>query len=672
MTDTNPYQLPPALLDWDAAGAPHSREFGDIYFSHENGIAETDYVFLQQNRLAERWRALDPHTTGVFVIGETGFGTGLNFLSAWQLWRETAPRNWRLHVISVEQFPLTREQLAQALTAWPQFGADNEALLGAYPARIRGTHTRQLANNVTLQLLFDDAADALDTLCDSIALQPNGFAVDAWFLDGFAPAKNPDMWTQTLFAALARLSRPGSTFATFTAAGSVRRGLRDAGFAVEKLEGYGSKREMLRGEFVMAPATTPPLAAPAIEYWAKPPAPHSPQQVIVIGGGFAGTATAYALARRGWPVRLLEASGTLAGGASGNPQGMLYTKLSPERGTLAYFALLSYLHALDHYRQLQRDGVLPDDCARWCGVLQFETDPRLRAVFSEQGDWVRSVTATEAADLAGIPVAKDALWFARAGWLRPAQLCAALAAHPLIEVQLNTRVTALTSEGNIWRVATTHGDLSAGIVVIATANDATGLAPTAELPLRPIRGQITVVPAGNVMTQPRCVVCHDGYLAPENNGGLTIGATFDQGDSDANLRSEDHRRNLQALRDALPGVLRDDVFERLATLEGRVGFRCATPDYLPIVGPVADTRLLCERFAALARNARSRVTGDSAWLPGLYVNVGHGSRGMTSAPICAELLAALIAGEPRPLPRSLQQALSPARFAIRDLIRGVR
>jgi tRNA 5-methylaminomethyl-2-thiouridine biosynthesis bifunctional protein len=676
MTATTPYQLPPAQLDWDAAGAPHSREFGDIYFSRESGIAETDYVFLQQNRLAERWRALDPQQPGVFVIGETGFGTGLNFLAAWQVWRETAPASWRLHVVTAERFPLTREQLARALAAWPQFADGADALLKAYPPRIRGFHSRQLSVNVTLQLLFDDAADALAALCDSAAPLPNGFAVDAWFLDGFAPAKNPGMWTDSLFAALARLSRPGSTFATFTAAGSVKRGLRAAGFTIEKIAGFGSKREMLRGLFVAMPAVAAPVTEPrptppAIEYWAKPPAPHSRRQVVVIGGGLAGTSTAHALARRGWPVTLLESGETLASGASGNPQGMLYTKLSPERGTLAQFALASYLHALDHYRQLQRDGTLPDAVARWCGVLQLETDPRLREAFSEQGDWVRGVTAAEAADLAGISVAKEALWFARAGWLRPAQLCAALAAHPLIEVLTDTRVTALTRADDTWQVATTRGDLLAGIVVIATANDATALAPTAELPLRPIRGQITVVPADNVTAQPRCVICHDGYLAPDG-GGLTIGATFDQRDSDASLRSEDHRRNLQALQGALPGLLRDDVFDRLDALEGRVGFRCTTPDYLPIVGPVADTPLLRERFAALARNARSPVAADSAWLSGLYVNVGHGSRGMTSTPICAELLAALIAGEPRPLPRPLQQALSPARFAIRDLIRGAR
>src|SRR5690606_28202219 len=350
MTDDNPYQLPPALLDWDAAGAPHSTAFGDIYFSRDSGIDETDYVFLQQNRLAERWRALDAHKPGVFVIGETGFGTGLNFLAAWQLWRATAPPNWRLHFLSAEQYPLSREQLTTALAAWPALSELSAALLAAYPPRTRGFHTRRLPGNVTLQLLFDDAAIGFNDALDSAADLPAGFAVDAWFLDGFAPAKNPGMWTDALFAAIARLSKVGSSFATFTAAGSVKRSLREAGFAIEKVAGYGHKREMLRGVYTKITIAAEPLPKPtrlqklpAIEYWAQPPAAASHQRVVVIGAGLAGTSTARALAQRGWPVTLLDAADTPGSGASGNPQGILYTKLSPERGSLAHFALASYL-----------------------------------------------------------------------------------------------------------------------------------------------------------------------------------------------------------------------------------------------------------------------------------------------------------------------------------------
>lgn len=679
--DANPYQLPPAHLAWDADGAPHSVEFGDVYFSREGGLDETDYVFLQQNRLRERWQALDRERPGIFTIAETGFGTGLNFLAAWQLWNEVAPRGWRLCFISAEQYPLTHDQLSQALAAWPQLAPLSEQLLLAYPPRIRGFHRRELAPAVTLQLLFDDAGQGFDAMPDSAADLIVGFAVDAWFLDGFAPAKNPGMWTPQLFRSIARLSKPGTSFATFTCAGTAKRGLREVGFAVQKVPGHGNKREMLRGSFsergeeqatqaLAATAATPA----AIEYWAQPPAAHARQRVVVIGGGLAGTSTAYALARRGWPVTLLERGPTLAGGASGNPLGVLYTKLSPQDGALSAFALLSYLHALDHYRQLQRAGILDAETVQWCGVLQLDTDTRLREVFADQTGWVQALDAAAASAVAGCTIAESALWFARAGWLRPVDVCAALASHPLIETRLNCEVRSLVRTDEGWSLRLDDDQMGAEIVVIATANASNGIHPDVRWPLRSLRGQITSVPAAWIAQTPRTVICHEGYLAPERDGSLCIGATFDRDDVTA-LRPQDHRRNLQALAAALPSVLlkdalRDEASAQIAAFPGRVGFRCTTPDYLPIVGAVADASAMRTRFAILGRNARSRVNETGAWLPGLYVNIGHGSRGLTSTPLCAELVAALIAGEPRPLPRPLLQALSPARFILRDLIRG--
>lgn len=671
MSTNNPWFLPPAQLDWSDDGAPHSREFGDVYFSREGGLAETDYVFLQQNRLRERWLALDAQQPGVFVIAETGFGTGLNFLAAWQLWNAVAPPSWRLHFISAEQYPLTQVQLERALAAWPQLQSQSAALLAQYPPRVRGFHRREVAANITLQLLFDDAAAGFDALLDSAAELPNGL-VDAWFLDGFAPAKNPGMWTPPLFAAIARLSKTGSTFATFTSAGLVKRGLREAGFQIEKVPGHGSKREMLRGQFTHAGAP-PATNIGAIDYWAAPPPSQPRQRVIVIGGGLAGTSTAHALARRGWPVTLLERGPTLAGEASGNPQGVLYTKLSPQAGALPAFALGSYLHALDHYRQLQREGVLPMRAADWCGVLQLETDARLREVFLDQDDWVQALAADAASAIAGCTVPQPALWFSRAGWLRPAEVCAALADHPLIDVRLDCAVSVLARDDAGWRVQSAAGELRAGIVVIATANAANALSDAVQWPLRPMRGQITLLPPALLAQTPRTVICHEGYLAPAPDGGLCIGATFDK-DTEPALRADDHRHNLHALAQALPDVLRPDAFDVDAlagrALTGRVGFRCTTPDYLPIVGAVADAPAMRKRFAALARNARNAVAAEAAWLNGLYVNIGHGSRGLSSTPLCAELIASLIAGEPRPLPRALVHALSPARFILRDLIRG--
>lgn len=677
MPSDNPYQLDGAKLHWSESGAPLSGTYDDIYFSRENGLAETDWVFLRGNRLAERWRALDPERPGLFVIGETGFGTGLNFLCAWQLWRELAPRNWRLLFISAEKFPLARADLERALAQWPQFAPLCAELLDVYPARIKGFHHATLSHNTQVQWLFDAADSAFDALLDSAAPElGNGFAVDAWFLDGFAPAKNPEMWTAQLFDSIGRLSRPGSSFATFTAAGFVRRGLNAEGFDAQKTPGFGSKREMLSGVFQGVDEAANNDVAPvrprhqtrAVDYWAKPPRALPKQNVIVIGGGLAGTSTARALAERGWPVTLLERGEKLANAASGNPQGVLYTKLSTQGGALNRFALASYLHALSHYRQR---AVFDQDCGDFCGVLQLEDNGQWRSLaqtFADQAEWVQFVDAAGASALSGCTVSQPALWFPRAGWLSPPRVCAQLARHPLIDIRLNCDVQGLQRDGDSWLLRTSTGALRASCVVLANAHAAAQLRPDAELPLKSIRGQISFIPRQPLREQPRSVICHEGYLTPDCDGGIAIGATFDLRDNETQVRETDHQRNITALKQALPNVL--DASAQIPELQGRVGFRCATPDYLPLAGALSDHALLRERCAVLAHNARARIEAPNATLPGLYLNVGHGSRGLTSTPICAELIAAQIAGEPRPLPRDLAQALSPDRFAIRNLIRG--
>ncbi len=683
----SPWLLPTPNLRWDAEDSPHSDRFDDIYFSRAGGSAETEYVFLQRNDLEQRWRALDPHRPGLFVIGETGFGTGLNFLAACALWRRCAPPGWRLLFVSAERFPLDRAELERALSPWPQYRELSAQLLASYPPRLPGFHRRELDEDIALQLLFGDAIEQFDALADTRApTLPAGARVDCWFLDGFAPSKNPEMWNPALFAALARLSQPGTTFATFTAAGFVRRGLQAVGFEVERVPGFGDKREMLRGKFITASAEAALNTVTAADYWATPPMSPATtaRHAVIVGAGLAGSHTARALARRGWRVSVLDRADHIAAAASGNPQGVLYTRLSTQDSTLSRFALSSFQHALAHYRARFDSDELRDQ-GDLCGVLQLvdaEEWRKLRQAFGGErhSDWLQFVDADTAGAVAGCPIPQAALWFPNAGWLAPAALCARNLQHPLIDLRLNCNVSALQREAGIWLLQTNDGVIEADAVILCTAHDTATLLPSSSpmnqpLPTKPIRGQITQLPATQLRHTPRCVICHDGYLAPplrdEPGADLTIGATFDLRDSDTSVRSADHRRNLQQQTDALPELLLHAP-EQIdsAALMGRTSFRTATPDYLPMAGAVADVAVLRERFGALASNARKVIAAEPAWLPGLYVNIGHGSRGLTSTPLCAELLAALLCGEPRPIPRDLQQALSPARFAMRDLIRG--
>ena len=216
---------------------PYSTIFQDVYYSTDNGLLETDYVFLQGNQLITRWQQL---SSASFTIIETGFGTGLNFLCAAKLWLKVAPKNAKLHFISVEKYPLSLQEMADVLQIWPTLNHLSKPFMLEY-TKLTHKNIQLLDGRVQLTLLIGDATECLSNI--------NIFA-DAWFLDGFSPAKNPDMWQPTLFAQMARLSKPSTTIATFTSAGAVKRGLQTAGFSVNKQAGFGKKREMLTGHFI--------------------------------------------------------------------------------------------------------------------------------------------------------------------------------------------------------------------------------------------------------------------------------------------------------------------------------------------------------------------------------------------------------------------------------------
>ncbi len=232
-------------LIWDERGIPHSSIFNDQYFCKDNGYAEGIHVCCHGNNLPERFAKLDPDASGVFTIIETGFGTGLDFCCAWELWDKCAPRSWKLNFISVELYSLLPDEIDRALRLWPSLDAYKKALVAQYvPLPGRAGEMIFDGSRVRLTIFFDDVVLALHRIKER-EIAPLG--ADAWFLDGFGPAKNPRMWSDEVFAAMTKLSRTGTTCSTFTVAGLVRRGLEANGFAVKKIPGHGKKKEMLMG-----------------------------------------------------------------------------------------------------------------------------------------------------------------------------------------------------------------------------------------------------------------------------------------------------------------------------------------------------------------------------------------------------------------------------------------
>ncbi len=655
--------VPEAQLSWDG-GAPRSAQFEDIYYSRDSGLEESRFVFMRGNDLPERWQGRAHHT-----ILETGFGTGLNFLATWHAWRSCEHRCRHLHYIALEQFPLQPRDLAKALGYWPELAALSQQLLATYPSPLPGQHRLHFDDNqITLDLVYAPAEEGLDSL-----QQDPQLTIDSWFLDGFAPSRNPDMWTPKLYRSMAALSTKAATFATFTAAGKVRRDLQEVGFDVVKVPGFGTKKEMLSGVLCSA------LPSRGSRYlnWDRPAQTPSieDKQAIILGAGLAGATTAAALARRGWRVTVLEAE-AIAGAASGNLQGVLYTRLSHRPSPLNSFSVHSYCYALRQYRALFDSGALSEGSdGQFCGALHLLDN------WDDTADFERTVTslpslaryldASASAAVSGLELCPAGLFFPNSGWIHPPALCRALLAHPNIEVREHCGTLQPVQEAQHWQVFDGSGKLlqQTQVLVLATGFASKCVPQTNWLPLQKIRGQVTHLPSQGTLQALRTVLCHEGYLPPARGGQHCLGATFDLRDEDTQLRPDSHQFNLDKLSDAL-GLDLDLQSPDLDKLEGRVGFRCASPDYLPIVGPVVDHQHLLSSFGFLRKNARQSSPIHGRFHPGLYITTAHGSRGLTSTPLAAELLASQITAEASPLPRDLVQALSPGRFLIRDLIRN--
>ena len=646
-----------ACLEWDEQGQPLYSQFADVYFSNENALAETRYVFLANNQLPERFAALTADQQ--LVIGETGFGTGLNFLCAWQLFEQQATSGARLHFVSVEKYPLSRADLQRALALWPELAPYAEQLLRQYVALYPGFQRLVFAGGrIVLTLLIGDALELLGQL---------DAKVDAWFLDGFAPAKNPDMWTPELFAELARLSHASTTLGTFTSTGYVRRRLNEAGFKMKRVPGLGKKWQVLKGVFIGTAQTTEK------PWFARPPQLAGVRSALVIGAGLAGCATAASLAQRGWQVTLLERHAAIAQEASGNPQGVLYLKLSAHHTTLSRLIVSGYGHSRRLLERLHK-GQDWDNC----GVLQLAFDAKeaqrqtqLAAAFPAK--LLVSLDQAAAEEKAGIPLPAGGLFYPEAGWVHPPALCALLSQQPNIQLQLHQEALELRRDGDGWQAWNAEQLLaSASVVVLASAAEIKGFNQAAHLPLKRIRGQISRLPATAASRALRTVVCAEGYVAPARLNEHTLGASFDFNSDDLRLNSADHVSNLQLLDEISPefSCALNATAVDTEQLQGRAAFRCTSPDYLPIVGPLADATAFAEAYAVLGKDARQVPETPCPWLDGLYINSGHGSRGLITAPLSGELIAAWLNNEPLPVPADVAQACHPNRFALRALIRN--
>lgn len=590
-----PQDRDPQLI-WTEAGEPRSGRYGDVYFSAEDGLAESRTVFLAGCGLPEAWAGRSR-----FTVAELGLGSGLNVVALLDLWRRTRPEGARLHVFSIEGYPLSADEARRALSNWPEVTNAAEALIAAWPPATPGFHRIDLPT-------FDATIDVAVGEVDWALSQWSGRA-DAWFLDGFAPSTNPDMWSDAVMDRIAARSAPDARIATFTVAGAVRRGLAERGFAVEKRPGHGRKRERLEAR----------VPGPAIDVGPSP-------RVAVIGAGIAGAGVVRALRAQGCAPALIETKRPGAG-ASGFPAALVTPRFDLGDADIAGL----FAQALERSATLYAEtpGAV---VAR--GVLQMAAAERDAARFARIADqplWsddrLRLLEPHEAAAVAGEPVAEPALAMDAAFTVAPAAILDSwIGDTPRVEGA--ARHVVRGTDG--WRILDADDRClgEADAVVLCAGAETLELAP--DLALSPVRGQAEWIPGVSAPA-----MAWGGYVAPTVDA-LLFGATHDRGRTDVEVSPDDTARNLTTLATRLPALAsRIDP----AAVRSRAAVRATTRDRLPVAGAVPGR-------------------------PGLFVLGGLGSRGFCLAPLLGEHLAAQILDRPSPLPVSIAQRLSASRPAL--------
>jgi tRNA 5-methylaminomethyl-2-thiouridine biosynthesis bifunctional protein len=517
----------PARLDWSEPSGPRAADYGDVYFSAEDGLEETRSVFLAGCGLPGAWQGRRH-----FTVGELGFGTGLNALALWQLWRETRAGGAWLDFVTVEKHPLSREEARRAFAAWPALSELAGRLMAQWPPRFKGSHRMVFPEDGFAITVFHDDADA--------ALGQMEICADAWFLDGFAPARNEAMWSQTVLDRVGSLSAPGARVGTFTVAGAVRRGLEAAGFQVAKRPGFGRKRERLEAIFPGMPnAGRTPVG-----------------RIAIVGAGIAGASLARSLDARGCDVVLVDKAGP-AGGASGAPAGLLTPRLERAdrphvRATLAAFDFARTLYeTLGGYRP---EGVIrrPKDAAE---AGRFAA---IAAMMDDSVVWDGQV-----------------LQLTRAGRFEPARLVQQLIGNlPVVEAGIE-RVEE-TEAGCVLLDCGGSTVLSADWIVHASGAGAAMALPD----ISPSAGQVAVF-AGDPPVRP---VTWGGYACAAR-GGVLVGATHVKGDTAGPAETA-----IAGFRQAMAGQCPDiELGEAVTTWSG---VRASTPDRLPVCGALSGRQFI--------------------------------------------------------------------------------
>lgn len=618
-----------ANIKWEN-NTPISKSFNEGYFSSSGGLEESSHVFINGNNLPQAWKNSD-----VFTIAESGFGTGLNFLNVWDLYEKSKNKPKDLYFISVEKEPLGLNDLKKANSFYPSLSKYAKKLQNLYPPLNQGVHYLEFGQ-VKLILCFGDIKQMFSNM---------NFRANVWFLDGFSPAKNPDMWDIKTLSIVKNLSLESSTLSTFSVAKNLRDNLISLGYEVEKKEGFGKKRHML---FAMLKQNSIVTKKP----WFYPPKSSNKKNAIILGAGIAGSCLAYKLAKRGWKIDILDKFEKAGQGASGNHCGVVAPLITKPNVDLGRMYESSYLQALKFY------GEILEDEGGFFGVKHYAYDKNYQQRWSIWNQMQNSIFSCKKDEIGNY------FEIFNGGFVQPYKIC-----QKLINLSENISFHGLHEvknyihEDNKYKVITQNKkEFKASVLIIALGVDSAKFLPNHTLCTQNIRGQVTFLPKSIDTKVP---LCANGYICPFIEGKQLIGATYIKDDSCLSVRQKDHEVNLNSIKEFLPKI---DINPK--ELDGRVSFRCSSSDRFPIIGAVYDEEFYKQEYKALPwKKHNPHIFKKGVYLPNLFISTAHGSRGLTSAVLGANIITSMLENLPIPIENDIFYALHPARFTIRRLQR---
>lgn len=578
-------QTPKPNIEFDENGIPINTDFGDSYYSKSGGLEETKEVFIKACDLENKFA-----NQNVITIGELGFGTGLNFLVVWQVWQKLKKPNGILHFYTFEKFLMPAQTAAKALEKWPELSFLTQKLIEKWPIAKKGNQRIWLDDNIALNIIIGDANE-------TIKLQT--FKADAWFLDGFAPRANQDLWGVELFNELKRLSHEDVKIGTYSVAQIVRQSLEKNGFHFKKCAGFGTKRERL-------------------EAWldGTRKAVQRPKSIAIIGGGIAGASIAHALNRRGFEPVIFDDDEKGEYKASNNPRGLFMPRLDRVDNAEARFFKEAYLYAINEYQKL-------GNCFDNSGAIEIAKhvrDVEKYAMFKENPPF----------DEEFMEVFENSILHKKGGTIWPKETCDILSKDA---IKIYKKIAKIEQIQNIWKLYDENGQLlmDTDCLIIANGIGLNDFPNISNLSVTGRMGQISI--AENETAPQDLPIGSNGYYIKLENGYL-FGATFDIVDikTPPEVTQLGHEKNLEILSKFAPNIAKN---VDLNNLKGRTSMRVVSKNKMPIAGDLA---------------------------PNLYVHGALGSRGFSISFLLAEMIASQINNEPNPMDKEVVAQIHPSRL----------